>query len=514
MIWINAVLGMLGGATRACVGLLKAMRSKTKIKWSKVLFTIITSAIIGATTGLIFDSDYKISLIAGYIGTDLLENTIKIIAKKDINGVNVLVNLRTLIATEFNYAFEPKGAESKIINTSSELDAYRYSSNSGEREAAFLAQLGKYEQNLDKFFSIYQAVVKDWNDEVKWRGFSSPISMRNHENNIPDKAIETLLEACSENVEVFQNHFKWKAGQLGVDKLRRFDIYALLEKENVKVPFNKAVKMVLETLNNFSPPFAEKAKMIVDANHIDSHPDEVKEGGAFAASMTPDIIPYIFLNHNDTPRDVSVLAHELGHGIHFLYSSNHSIKSHNAPLPLAETASTFSEMIMFEELLKNAPNDFARKSMLSEKMDESYATVMRQNYFVKFEIEAHRAIPQGITAKQLSDIYFKTLEEQFGDSLDIDPIFRYEWANIPHIVHTPFYCYAYNFGELLSLSLFSRYKNEGRSFIPKIEKILSYGGSENPQKILNEIGVDINSKEFWQGSFDIIKNWQKKLEKY
>jgi len=211
--------------------------------------------------------------------------------------------------------------------------------------------------------------------------------------------------------------------------------------------------------------------------------------------------------------DVSTLAHELGHGIHALYANHHSVSSQNAGLPLCETASTLLEMVMFEKLLKQAENDQVRKALLFNKMAGSFATVLRQNYFVKFEIKAHEAIERGVTGEELSDIYFNDiLKPQFGDSLSIDDSFRYEWAYLPHIVHTPFYCYAYSFGELLSLALFSEYKKQGSVFVPKIEKILAYGGSKSPQKILGEVGIDINSRAFWQGSFDIIKGWQKQLE--
>jgi oligoendopeptidase F len=170
-------------------------------------------------------------------------------------------------------------------------------------------------------------------------------------------------------------------------------------------------------------------------------------------------------------------------------------------------------LIVFERLLKDVKSNKEKKALLLNRMAESYATIMRQNYFVKFEIEAHDRIPKGITSEGLSDIYFKNLKEQFGNTVAIDPLFRYEWAYIPHIVNSPFYCYAYNFGELLSLALYARYKREGIGFIKNIEQILAYGGSRNPQEVLKEVGVDINSQKFWQGSFGILKTWQSELER-
>ncbi len=150
--------------------------------------------------------------------------------------------------------------------------------------------------------------------------------------------------------------------------------------------------------------------------------------------------------------------------------------------------------------------------MLSEKMSDSYASIIRQNYFVIFEIKAHEMMSKGIGAKELGEMWYETLEEQFGETVEVDKMFEAEWSYIPHIVHTPFYCYAYNFGELLSLSLYGKYKSEGDKFVPKLEKILAAGGSEDPDKILKEVGVDMRSKEFWQKGFEIVEGWQRELE--
>lgn len=444
----------------------------------------------------------------------------KLITQKDMNGVDVLVQLRDIIETEMKYFFKPKGAKrGKTMATPAQLGSYVRSAKPEEREAAYTALLSKYNENLDKFFMIYQAVVKDWCNEARLRGYKSSISMRNHENHVPDDAIETLLEVCTENRTVFQDYFRFKARELGMEKLRRFDLYAPLEsKERRAIPLSEAVRLVLDAFSELSPEFAEKAKMIIDSRHIDSHPRPNKSSGAFCATVSPDILPYLMLNYTDTESDVGTLAHELGHGVHSQYARpllrNPEYFNLPATLPLCETASTLGEMIVFERRFEAAENDEIRKAMLSEKLAGSFATVLRQSYFVKFEILAHEAIQKGVTAEELSDIYFSTLQEQFGDAVDIDPIFRYEWAYIPHIVHTPFYCYAYNFGELLSLALYARYKKEGSNFVPKIERILESGGSKSPREILSDVGIDMCSREFWQGSFDIIKEWQKKLERY
>jgi oligoendopeptidase F len=459
------------------------------------------------------DLEYQLNYSRKAAKYTLNEAEEDIISNKDVNGIHPLKDLRGLIETEFEYKFQPKGKKAKIIKTQSELMTYVHSANSEDRKAAYLALLNKQKENIDKFFLIYQSIVRDWDYETKLRGFKTPISVRNFRNQIPDEAVETLLSVCSQNRKIFQRFFHYKAQELGIKKLSRFDIYAPVETKENKISFEEAKETVLSTINQFSPDFYQRGKQIFEDQHIDTHPSPVKRSGAFCATVSPKISPYILLNFTGQTRDIFTLAHELGHGIHSLFANDHFPSTQSANLPLAETASTLSEMILFEKIFENEKDRTIKKSMLMEKMADSYASILRQNYFVIFETEAHKQLSQGITYEKLSDIWFKTLTDQFEDSVEVDPIFRYEWSYIPHIVNTPFYCYAYNFGELLSYALFARYKQEGKPFIKKIESILMAGGSQDPKLVLNQIGIDIEDKKLWQDSFKIIEDWQNTLEK-
>lgn len=443
----------------------------------------------------------------------LSEKEENIINNKDTTGIGALKDLRVQIETEFVYDFAPAGGKRKKIKTLSELMAFVYSPNHEERKAAYLALLRKHKENADKLFLVYQSIVKDWAYEAKLRGYKTPISVMNFANHVPDEAVEKLLEVCKENRGIFHRYFKFKAKELGQNKLSRFDIYAPLDEVDKAANYDEVIELVLRTYDDFSPSFGEKARTIVEENHIDSHPNEKKEGGAFCATVDPSITPYIMLNFTGKLRDITVAAHELGHGIHSLFANKHYPSSQSSGLPLAETASTFGEMILFEKLYQSETNSNVKKSMLSDKMADTYASVLRQNYFILFEIEAHKLMAGGSTVSELSKLWMKTLMEQFGDSVDIDDMFEYEWAYVSHIFNSPFYCYAYNFGELLSYSLFARYKREGKSFIPTLEKLLTAGGSEDPNKLLLEIGININTKEFWQDSFEVISSWQNELDR-
>ncbi|MBT3297931.1 M3 family oligoendopeptidase [archaeon] len=448
-----------------------------------------------------------------------------IIHRKDITGVEVINELYDLIVNDFEYKFIVKSKiksgknkgkivkTEKVIKSQSELTSHVRSTKPEERKAAYQALFQPYEKNIDKFFQIYSAIAKDWKMESELRKYKSSISVRNFANNIPDEVIEVLLKVCTDKSKIYHQYFNLKAKMLGMKKLKRYDIYAPVTNSKEKISFKEAQKIVFDTFQEFSPDFADKAKQVIDKKHLDSHPKKNKRNGAFCMSIIPSVHPYVLTNFNGKMRDVSTLAHELGHAVHDIYASNNFHSASHAPLPLCETASTFAEMIVFEKLLSKVKSKKEKVAMLMDKVGDSYATIIRQNYFIKFEMIAHEMLSKGITEQQLSDRYIELLKEQFGDSVNVNEEFRHEWSYIPHIHHSPFYCYAYNFGELLSLALFAKYKKEGKEFIPKFVKILSAGGSQDPIKLLASINVDITSEKFWKGGFEIVEGWMKELTK-
>jgi oligoendopeptidase F len=254
------------------------------------------------------------------------------------------------------------------------------------------------------------------------------------------------------------------------------------------------------------------AQKIFDDDHVDSEIRKGKQSGAFCASVTPDLSPWIKLNYQGDTEAVATMAHELGHGIHSLLAADHSVFNFHSSLPLAENASTFGEMLLIDKLLSGEDDPAVRRDILFKQVDDAYATIMRQSFFALFEREAHKMIQEGAIIDDLSEMYFKNLSTQFGKAVEVGEEFRWEWVSIPHFYKTPFYVYAYAFGQLLVLSLYQRYKKEGDSFKPGYIKILEAGGSKAPVAILAESGIDISSKKFWQGGFDVIKAMVKELE--
>lgn len=436
-----------------------------------------------------------------------------IVTNKDSNGVNVVFDLYSMITTDFKYNFCPPGKKVCVIDTLDELNLYTFSADEAERKEAFRARFEQFEGNIEKLFVSYQAIVKNWVYESKLRGYESPISMRNVANHLSDKSIEVLLEVCSSNTATFQRFFKWKAAQLGKPKLNRTDFMAPLGSSVQEIELQPAVDEVLQNFKEFSPTFSKNAAKIISASHVDYLPRADKRSGAFCLSLGAKITPYVMTNFSGRMQDKFTIAHELGHGVHFLYASNHRSGAMHTNLPLSETASTFGEMIVFEKTLEATDDNAVKKQLLAEKMTDSYSTVMRQNYFTKFEIAAHAASENDFSIEVLNKLWLDNLAEQFGDSVEVDDMFKVEWSYIPHLFDRPFYCYAYSFGELLSMALYARYKTEGESFVGKIEQILKDGGSKSPTDILAAVGIDMEDPNFWQGSFSIVESWMDQLEK-
>ena len=330
--------------------------------------------------------------------------------------------------------------------------------------------------------------------------------MRNLANDIPQEAVSALLGVCEEEATVFQRYFIRKAGWLGMDRLERFDLYAPVSgKSERRIPYDEAVDTVMEGFSRFSGETAALARRVFESRHIDSGVRDGKRGGAFCYSVTPERDPWVLINYTGEPREVATLAHELGHALHSLLARGHSVLTFHAPLPLAETASVFSEMLLTDVLLERGTDAAVRRDLIAAKLDDIYATVLRQAFFVLFERRAHEMAVQGATIDEMSAAYLDNLHAQFGESIEVDTIFRHEWITIPHIYHVPFYCYAYSFGMLLSLSLYRRYKQEGSSFVPGFLRLLAHGGSASPEAILAEVGVDMRDSGFWRGGFRVIE---------
>jgi oligoendopeptidase F len=455
-------------------------------------------------------------LVAKY---SLSEPEEKIINTLEVTGTRALVKIYDKMTSAFEFTMKLKRGRKiieKKFDNREKLESLVRSPDGKTREAAYKSLLGVYKKNSGVLGEIYQNVAIQWRDEaISMRGYKSPISVRNIANNLDDRTVEALLAACRKNSAIFQDYFKEKAKMLGMKKLSRYDLYAPIStkaSDSKKFTYGKAIQSVLDTFGDFDPQFRRLAERVFSERHVDSEIRKAKRGGAFCYTVTPKMTPYVLLNFDGLTRDVSTLAHEFGHAIHSMLAADMPIMVSHAPLPLAETASVFAEMLLNEKLAEKMSNR-ERRILLAEYIDDMYATIIRQAYFTLFEIDAHRTIGENnATIDAVARMYMENLKEQFGTSIALTPDFQWEWIYIPHFYHTPFYTYAYSFGNLLVLSLYKQYKLEGKSFVPKYFNILSAGGSRKPEELLMEAGIDISREEFWQQGFDYVQEMIQQLK--
>jgi oligoendopeptidase F len=457
------------------------------------------------------DLRYFLEALRHFKPYTLSESEERIINLKNVSGVQTLINLYDAITNRYLFKLEVDGEVKEL--TRGELGPYIRGADPDLRARAYQEMYRVFGADGNILGQIYQARVRDWaNENLTLRGYPSPIAVRNLENDVPDQAVETLLEVCRRNAPLFQRYFRLKARHLGIERLRRYDIYAPVARSEKEYSFDQAASMVLDSFAAFDPSLADLARRVFDERHLDSEVRKGKRSGAFCWSVVPELTPYVLLNYQGRADDVATMAHELGHAIHSMLASHHSVLTFHSALPLAETASTFGEMMLIDRLLAEEKDEAVRRDLLFRQMDDAYATIMRQAFFALFEKQAHDMVRNNASVEELKQAYFENLQAQFGDAVEISEEFAWEWVSIPHIYHTPFYVYAYAFGQLLVLSLYRQYRQEGEAFKPRYLRILAAGGSESPARILAQAGIDITAAEFWQGGFDVLAELLEQLE--
>ena len=457
------------------------------------------------------DFRYHLETIRRFKPHTLSEPEEKIINIKNITGQSAVHQLYDVVTNGFTFTLRV-GGKKKTMNREA-LTAYLRSPKAAVREAAYREMYRVYDSHQDLLGEIYKTLINDWKAEnLQLRHFKTPLASRNLSNDIPDSAVEALLAVCMKNAPIFQRYFKLKAKLCNIGTMNRYHIYAPHRAEQKTYRYPDAVRMVLDAYYGFSPRLAELAQRVFADRHIDARMKTGKMGGAYCYSVTPNLTPYVMLNFTGEARDIATMAHELGHAVHAMMAEQHNVFTFHSTLPLAETASVFGERILSDALMASESSKSVKQSLLVNQLDDIYATVMRQAYFVAFERTAHDMVAQGATTHDLASTYMTLLKQQFGKSLRVPQEFQWEWLTIPHLYASPFYCYAYSFGNLLVLALYRMYQEQGSAFVPKYLDLLAAGGSKAPQAILAEVGVDMNSHAFWQSGFDAISGMVDQLE--
>ncbi|PIR32044.1 MAG: oligoendopeptidase F [Alphaproteobacteria bacterium CG11_big_fil_rev_8_21_14_0_20_44_7] len=384
------------------------------------------------------------------------------------------------------------------------------------REKAAHAVAKTLKDNIKLFAAVTNNLAKDKAVSDKWRKFPAPISDRNIANLVEDEVVDALISTVKANYKnLSHRYYKYKAARLGFEKLEYWDRNAPYpEEDDSRIPYDEAVALTLDAYGEFSPKMREIGQKFFDNPWIDVPPRKGKDSGAFAHPVVPSAHPYLLLNYQGKINDVMTLAHELGHGVHQYLAREQGALICDTPLTLAETASVFGEQLVFRKLLAQQENDEKRKLMIASKVEDMLNTVIRQIAFCDFERKVHDARRKGeISPTQLGEFWMESQSESLGDIFNFADEYNVYWSYIPHFIHTPFYVYAYAFGDCLVNSLYSVYQQGLEGFEQKYIEMLKAGGSLRHKELLKPFGLDATKPDFWQRGLDVIDNFISELEK-
>ncbi|MBU0731010.1 MAG: M3 family oligoendopeptidase [Proteobacteria bacterium] len=361
---------------------------------------------------------------------------------------------------------------------------------------------------------IFNTIFADKMIDDRLRQYPAWISSMNLYNELEDHTVETLIDSVVSRYDIPQRYYRIKSKILGIPELKDYDRYAPLtfpgkEPKNNQsnlIDWNTCKEIVLDAFHEFSPLMAETASLFFTESWIHAPIIEGKRGGAFAHPCVPEVHPYIMVNYTGNLRDVSTVAHELGHGIHQYLAAERGYFNSNTPLVLAETASVFGELIVFHSQLSRIKDKKERLAYLCQKLESIFATVFRQVAMNRFEDLVHNSRRnQGeLSTESISTLWMQTQKAMFGNSVTLTENYSIWWSYIPHFLSTPGYVYSYAFGELLVLSLYRIYKDDKAAFTPKYIELLKAGGSKTPAELLESFGINLDQKAFWLGGLEII----------
>jgi oligoendopeptidase F len=354
---------------------------------------------------------------------------------------------------------------------------------------------------------IFNTLVHDKAVDDRLRHYDNWLASRNLANEASDESVQALLTAVRNRYEIPRRWYRLKAQLLGIDRLADYDRMAAVTQDDEPVDWEDAKELVLASYADFTPELGDPARAFFDENRIDAPPRPAKRGGAFAAYTVPSEHPYLMLNYTAKRRDVLVLAHEMGHGLHAELARPRGVLEQSTPLTLAETASVFGETLVFGRLLDQAPTPESRLALLAESIEGSIATVFRQTAMNRFEELIHTARREEgeLAVDRINELWVQSQEEMLGDSVQLTEGYRSWWSYVPHFIGTPGYVYAYAYGQLLALSIYKRYIDEGESFVPSYLELLRAGGSRSPEELGQIVGIDLADPGFWDSGLDLVE---------
>lgn len=451
-------------------------------------------------------AEYRHYLLAErrYRPHKLSEPEEKIVNEKDVSGRSAWARLFTETTSALVFPIERDGETRD--STLSEVLALFHEPDRALRQRAHDTLYDVLSKNGALLTFTYDTLVQDYLTMDRLRHYDDPMQRRHLANEVDAESVNRMMEVTEQNYGIAQDYFRLKARLVNLPKLVIYDQYAPIQAEKASCTYAESKEIVLGALDRFIPRFREVATQFFEKNWIDAEPRPGKRGGAYCASPSPALHPYILCNYTDNLRDAMTVAHEMGHGLHGYLSRGQNVFNYHPSLPLAETASVFAEMLVFEDLVERAPSPSAQLGLICGKIEDIFATVYRQNVLTRFEQAVYAQRGQGrLTTDQVQDAWIAANGLYYGDAVQMTEEYRWGWSYIPHFINTPFYCYSYVFGELLVLALYAMYKEQGAPFVPKYVKLLESGSSAAPAELLAPLGANFRDPGFWQKGFDELR---------
>ncbi len=431
----------------------------------------------------------------------------------------LLLDMKPVGRSSWNTLFEKilgniRFGEAK--RTEEEVLTDLYNEDRTLRKKAALDLTEGLEVNNHILTHIYNTQAADKMISDRLRSYDTWVDSMNLDNQLSGDTVETLIEAVVGRYDIVQRYYRVKKELLGLEELMDYDRYAPLPSlPSQQVDWSTCRKIVIESFSHFSQQLADIADQFFTQHWIHAPVTQGKRGGAFAHPCVPEVHPYVMVNYTGTIRDISTVAHELGHGVHQTLAAQKGYYNSDTPLVLAETASVFAELLVFKAQLALLSDAHEKQAFICQKLESIFATVFRQTAMNRFEQMMHegRRSKGELSSDQLSECWLKTQMEMFGDSVTLGRDYGIWWSYIPHFLSTPGYVYSYAFGELLVLALYSIYQEEGDSFISKYMELLSAGGSASPYDLVKPFGLDLNDKEFWHQGLQLIDTMLQEVER-
>jgi oligoendopeptidase F len=435
----------------------------------------------------------------------LSETEEKLLEETSNVGHRAFSRLFDEVVTSLEFDIEIDG-ERQRLNESGAL-ALMHDARREVRIAAAAAVTQTLKQQRVVLTFIFNLTAQDHALTDRLRRFPDAMAARNLANEIDAATVHALLDACDREAGIVADYYRVKRDLLGLDQLYDYDRYAPVANLEAQWSWDDARALVLDAYGRFSPQMRAVAEPFFTRRWIDAEVRDGKRGGAFSAQAVPSVHPYVLLNYLGSFRDVSTLAHELGHGVHQYLSRERGYFECDTPLTMAETASVFGELLAFEELRRREPDRRAQLAFLCRFVEEAFATTFRQVVLTRFEEGLHRWRREKgeLSSEDIGTIWQEVNARMYGDAVQLTDDYRWWWAYIPHFIHSPFYCYAYSFGQLLVMALFELYRREGPAFAPKYLDLLAAGGSDTPAVLLSRVGIDLQDPGFWQLGLDVLR---------